>query len=145
MHKCDNEEAGDVIKETVKQMLEKKDIKFFEVEDVIKFDVEGERGSWQAFMRVVEEEKLLVIYSLISYKVNPEKIQEVALLLTDINFGLKIGNFEMDRSSGEIHFKTYLDLAGDEAGEDWIERSLFMNIHTTDHYLPQILKATLSA
>ena len=132
-----------MLMDKVKSLLDQKEIKYFEGENLIKFDVEGERGNWQTFFRVVEEEKLLVIYSLFGYKVTPDKIQEVALMLTDINFGLKIGNFEMNRSNGEIHFKTYVDFVGEDIREDWIERALFVNIHTMDHYLPQILKATI--
>jgi len=133
-----------MIMEKVKQLLDKKEISYFQGEGILKFDVEGERGNWQTFIRVVEEEDLLVVYSLFGYKCNTEKIQEVALILTDINFGLKIGNFELNRINGEIHFKTYLDFAGEETKEQLIERALYSNIYTMDHYLPQILKATVS-
>ncbi len=132
-----------MIAESVKTYLEKKQITYMEGEGLVKIDVEGKRGSWQTYFRVVEEEGLLVIYSIFGYKVSQEKIQDVALLLTDINFGLKIGNFELNRSTGEIYFKTYLDLEGEEVKEEWIEKALLVNIHTMDHYLPEIMKATV--
>lgn len=133
-----------MIIEKVKLFLDNKNISYFEGDDLIKFDVEGERGSWQTFVRVLEEESLVVIYSVLGYKVPTEKVQEAALLLTDLNFGLKIGNFELNRTNGEVHFKTYLNLTEDEINEKYIERTLFINIHTMDHYLPQILKATIA-
>ncbi len=132
-----------MIMEKVKELLANKELNYFQGDGIVKFDVEGERGSWQTFIRVLEEENLVVIYSLFGYKVPAEKMQEVALLLTDINFGLKIGNFELNRTSGEMHFKTYLNMSEEELKPEFIERALFINVHTMDNYLPEILKATV--
>jgi hypothetical protein len=127
----------------MKQFLEQKEIQYMEADELLRIDVEGERSNWQVFFRPVDEEKLLVIYSLFHYKAPAEKLKEVALLLSEINYGLKIGNFEINLENGEIHFKTYLDIVDDNLPQLWIERSISINVTTMEHFAPRIVKAVI--
>jgi hypothetical protein len=51
---------------------------------------------------------------------------------------MEIGNFELDFDSGEIRFKTSLDVTGDRITPDLIKQLVYINVLTIDRYLPSI-------
>ena len=56
--------------------------------------------------------------------------------MTRINYGLNIGNFEMDMHDGEIRYKTSIDVEGGELSSRMVETLIAVNISTTDRYFP---------
>lgn len=61
----------------------------------------------------------------------------VAEYLTRANYGLPLGNFEMDFSDGEVRFKTSLDVEGEEymLTPAMIKSLVYSNVLTMDRYL----------
>ena len=55
-------------------------------------------------------------------RVAEEQRQIVAELLARINYGLNIGNFELDMTDGEIRYKTSIDVEGGELTSGWWKR-----------------------
>ncbi len=51
---------------------------------------------------------------------------------------MEIGNFELDFDSGEIRFKTSLDVTGDRITPALIKQLVYINVLTIDQYLPSI-------
>ena len=51
-----------------------------------------------------------------------------------INYGLNIGNFELDMNDGEIRYKTSIDVEGGELSTRMVETLIAVNISTTDRY-----------
>jgi len=70
----------------------------------------------------------------------------VAELLTRANYGMLIGNFELDLDDGEIRYKTSIDMEGlvplsaeDRSVSKLLWKSLvYANVLTSDQYLPAI-------
>ncbi len=62
----------------------------------------------------------------------------MAQLLTRINYGLIIGNFEMDFSDGEVRYKTSADLRDVELIDGVFGRLVFANVRSMDRYTPAI-------
>ena len=81
---------------------------------------------------------------MINNKIPSDKLNEMAVFFTKLNFGLKVGNFEMNMETGEIHFKTYVEIINEDDGEKGLERAIMLNIITLDHYLSDIMKAIYS-
>lgn len=98
--------------------------------------VSGKHGEWIAFIDVREDEDQIAVHSMIPVEVAPDMRTAVALYLTRANFGLPIGNFELDLDDGEIRFKTSLELAGSQPSDGLIDRLFITNIVTVDQYLP---------
>ena len=63
--------------------------------------------------------------------------------MTRANYGLIIGNFEMDFSDGEVRYKTSIDVE-DEDEDDrlsvaLIKNLVYANVLTMDRYLPGVM------
>ena len=64
----------------------------------------------------------------------------IAHFLTLTNYGLIIGNFELDLSDCEIRYKTSIDVEGDRLTPALIKRLVYTNVTMMDQYLPGILE-----
>ena len=62
--------------------------------------------------------------------------------LTRANYGMMIGNFEMDFTDGEIRYKTSIDVEGDKLSSALIKRLVYANVMMMDEYLPGIVSVT---
>lgn len=82
-------------------------------------------------------------------KVPEARRQVIAEFLTRANYGMVIGNFEMDFSDGEIRYKTSVDLAGGSPLTMLLIKPLvYTNVLMMDKYLPgvmEVLYADVSA
>ena len=62
----------------------------------------------------------------------------VAEFITRANYGLKVGNFEMDMDDGEVRFKTSIDVEKDQLNRTQVSNLVYANVWTMDRYLPGI-------
>lgn len=99
----------------------------------------GENGRWNCYAQAREEQKQFVFYSMIPVNAPEPKRQAVAEYITRVNYGLILGNFELDYSDGEIRYKTSIDVDGDEISEALIRNAVNRNVYTVDRYLPGIM------
>jgi hypothetical protein len=81
------------------------------------------------------------------YAVAPVKVPEmdrlaVAEFLTRANYGLRIGNFELDYSDGEVRYKSSIDFEGQNLTSDFIRNAIYPAVHTMDRYLPGLLRVS---
>lgn len=130
------------LKEATINLLNKKEWRYIEKEGVIKIDVEGSNGTWPSFIKCLDEENKFLYYSLFPSKVPKEKASKIYEVISRINFGLKIGNFEYGKELGEIHFKTAIEFVGEECNvEAMIEKAITTNILTTDEYMGLIMES----
>jgi len=78
------------------------------------------------------------------YAVAPVKIPEAARpaaaeFLTRANYGLRIGNFELDFGDGEVRYKSALDFEGETLTPVWIKNAIYPAVNTLDRYMPGLL------
>ena len=119
------------ITETVKSIAEEAGWSIQEWNGMIKIDADSQNGTWQTFCKILEEEKRFCYYSLCPVNAPKEKIPYMAEVLTRINYGLKVGNFEMDYETGEIHFKTYVDFFGEEDEKPALAQCIYCLLYTS--------------
>ena len=111
---------------------------------------QGQNGRWSCYARVEEEKQIVLFYSYCPVKAPEEKRPILADFLTRANYGLYIGNFEMDFNDGEVRFKTSLDVEGNksvaEEGKEPTElsfalmkRVVYDNVGVMDKYLPGVM------
>ena len=60
----------------------------------------------------------------------------VAEFLTRANYGLALGNFELDMEDGEINFKTILQAPATMLSTALLRPYLLVGVETINHYLP---------
>ncbi len=100
----------------------------------------GEHGEWPCYAQAREADRQLVVYSACPVAVPPDRRLAVAEMITRCNFGLLIGNFELDMNDGELRFKTGLDVEQTELTGHLIRPLVYANVLSMDRFLPAILR-----
>ena len=98
----------------------------------------GENGTWSCLAQAREDESQFVFYSLLPGDVDESQRQAMAELTARINYGLVLGNFELDMSTGDLRYKTSIDVEGAELVDALARQVVYANVMVTDRYLPAI-------
>lgn len=98
----------------------------------------GANGEWTCYAQVHDADQVVLFYSICPVLVPHRQRVRIAELLTRANYGLAIGNFELDFAEGEIRYKTSIHRADEELSPAHIEKLIYTNVATMDHYLPSI-------
>ncbi|MEA4909462.1 MAG: YbjN domain-containing protein [Chloroflexi bacterium] len=106
---------------------------------ILQMGFQGKNGKWTCYSQVNEDQDLFFFYSVCPVNVPEEKRSAVAEYITRANYGLKIGNFEMDYQDGEVRYKTSIDVENDRLNQALISNLVYANLWTMDRYLPGIL------
>ena len=99
----------------------------------------GRHGSWLCWAEAREDQHQFVFYSISPVKVPENKRPAVCEYLTRANYGLIIGNFELDLRDGEIRYKTSIDVEGEDLTQALVKNLVYANLSTMDRYLPGIM------
>ena len=99
----------------------------------------GKNGEWICYAIVREEQRQFLFYSVCMVKPPKTKLANIAEFITRANFGMAIGNFELDLTDGEIRYKTSIDVDGDRLNFDLISNLVYTNVMMMDKYLPGII------
>ena len=96
---------------------------------------QGEAGQWTVAVMASEKQRRLVAYSIAPLSAPAERRAAVAEFLTRANYGLPVGNFEMDLDDGEVRFKTAVDLADALVTDGLIRSLIHANVVLMDRYV----------
>ncbi len=108
-------------------------------ESALTLAFKGEQGRWNCYAKTDESQRQVIFYSFCPVQASPERRLGVAEFLTRANYGLIIGNFELDFGDGEIRYKTSLDVEGNRLTPAFVKQLVYANVLTFDKYLPGIL------
>ena len=100
----------------------------------------GENGQVACFAQVRTDLEQLVFYVMAPVKVPKETRQAVADYITRANYGLRIGNFEMDFQDGEVRYKSSLDFEDVGLSPELIQHAIYPAVQTMDRYLPGLMR-----
>jgi len=105
---------------------------------ILRLAFQGKNGQWNCFALANEDQHRFVFYSICPLEIPFTTRITIAEFLTRSNYGMEIGNFEFDLDSGEIRFKTSLDVTEDRITPALIKQLVYTNVLTIDQYLPGI-------
>ena len=111
---------------------------------ILSMGFQGMNGSWLCYAQAREPEEQVIFYSDLAINVPPDKRLKIAEFITRVNYGMVIGNFEMDFEDGEVRYKTSLDIEGAELTAAMIRQLVYANLVITDRYLPGIMQVMYS-
>jgi hypothetical protein len=100
---------------------------------------QGDAGRWTCLAQCDDAAEQIVFYSICPVTAPADRRGAIAEFLTRANDGLIIGNFELTYDTGEIRYKTSLDVEGDRLTPALMQRLVYANVQTLDTYLPGIL------
>ena len=119
-----------------------------ETGDTVRFSFSGDTGTWMIFVHTLEESGRVAVLSIVP-SLAPESVRdEVGRFLHRSNFGLVVGNFEIDMDGGEVRFRTSMDLDDLELTTAMVRNLIFGNIAVVNDYLPglnRVIHGGLSA
>jgi hypothetical protein len=106
---------------------------------VLQMGFQGKNGKWTCYASVDEEQRIFFFYSVCPIVIPEENRPAVAEFTTRANYGMKIGNFELDYNDGEVRYKTSVDVDNVPFVPQLISNMVYANVWTMDRYLPGIL------
>jgi hypothetical protein len=106
---------------------------------ILQMTYQGKNGKWPCYAQIHEDQQIFFFFSVCPVNAPEDKRLVMAEFLTRANYGLKVGNFEMDYADGEIRYKTSLDVENDRLSDAIMRNLVYANLWTMDRYLPGIL------
>ncbi len=106
---------------------------------VLETAFEGTVTVWPVRILVFEEDVRAVFVSAFPQPVAPEQFDAVSEFCNRANFGLAIGNFELDHDGGELRFRTSIDAEGTTPTLELVRNAVVANVLTMDRYVTGIL------
>lgn len=107
--------------------------------DALSMSFAGKSSTWTCYARAEEEKQMFLFYSYCPVKSPENKRPLLGDFLTRANYGLFIGNFEMDYNDGEVRYKTSIDVEGAELTSPLIKRIVYDNLAVMDKYMPGVM------
>lgn len=130
----------DIFETTIK-FFQEQNWQFEQISDkeTLQLAFQGKNGKWDCYAKVRSEQQQLIFYSICPITAPSSKRSAIAEFITRANYGLAIGNFELDFSDGELRFKTSIDIEGAFLTSELIEGVVYANVTMMDEYLPGII------
>jgi hypothetical protein len=141
MSKTEANENSQQALETLGQYL--KDINWYpqRLKDKTAYRVifSGENGQLACYAQILVDLEQFLFYAVAPVKVPEEMRIATAEFITRANYGLHIGNLEMDFSDGEVRYRSSLDFQGQELTPQLIKLTIYPAVQTMDRYLPGLM------
>ncbi|MNQ94553.1 hypothetical protein D3C85_1100740 [compost metagenome] len=129
------EETKPTLHEVVEGYLNRLEMPYEWVdESILRFEYTGKQGSWIVLVRVEAEQQVCIVYSIYPQAVPEEHRTDVAVFLTQENYDLAVGNFEMDTEDGELRYRTSVDAENAQFTTELFARMLTTNVEIVDYY-----------
>ncbi len=129
------------LSDVVQSFLEDDDWKYEKRSDrdIFLAGISAKHSSYQLVFDVKEDSSQLIIYTIVPQHVPEAYRCEISEFLTRANYGIIIGNFELDFDDGEVRYKTSIDVEGGELTPAMVHQMTLYGISTTDRYFPGIM------
>lgn len=98
----------------------------------------GKNGSLVCLAKARDQLPQVVFYAVCPLRVPEDKRGTVAEFITRANYGLVSGNFEMNWATGEVRFKTSIDVGDAYLSSTMLRPLVYGAVSGMDSYLPGI-------
>ena len=100
----------------------------------------GKNGELRCYAIIRVDLEQLIFYTIAPIKVPEEVRPALAEFITRANYGMRIGNFELDYSDGEVRYKTSLDVENAELTEALVKNLVYAAVLTMDRYITGMMR-----
>lgn len=105
------------------------------------FKIKSKLGRVKFVLNIFKD--FYVSYAHIDLNADEDSRKEVAEYLTRANYGMSLGNFELDMSDGEIRYKVAIDCDHCQLSSQMIEDSLYNPILMFQRYGDEMIKVMM--
>jgi hypothetical protein len=109
-----------------------------EADNVLQTGFRGDNGEWDCLAVALEDSGFFLFYSMCPRTCPPERMPQMIEFIHRANFGLNLGNFELNVDDGEIRFKTSVRLDGESVPYKLCQHLVHHNVLVMDEYMPGI-------
>ena len=102
--------------------------------------VAGEAASYRLVAVVDGERNVVRFLTFLEGKVPETRRREIMEYLTRANYGLLLGNFELDVADGEVRFKCATDIEHHGLSYEQYQSMLYVSVAMMDRYFPGLQK-----
>ncbi len=110
-----------------------------EGQPLLRTGFEGKSGNFTCWAQAREDFHQALIYVVCPIKCPGEQLPLMAEFLMRANFGMLIGNFEMDYEDGEIRYKASIDVENSGLTTALFHNMVVAAVNTMDRYVPGAL------
>jgi len=104
----------------------------------------GRHGNYDCWFQDRPNEQQLMFYARAPTNAVEDKRQAVAEFMTRANYGMVIGNFELDLKDGEMRYKASVDYEHIQVNNAFLKNMSYQVVVNMDRYLPGIMKLLYS-
>lgn len=112
---------------------------------VIKFAYPLSLDYAECLVHVREEYKQVIFHTRAAYAIPPQHLQRAMEYVIDSNTTVKIGALDLDRETGVLFFRTYLDVDEPTLKDKWLELLFDGNIYQLNKYYKGLRELLASA
>lgn len=102
-------------------------------------------GAWDCYAVARELQQQCLFYSQCPIQIPSDRWAAIAEFLTRANYGIPIGNFEINLDNGDIRFKTGINIEDDRLSPALFKGIVQANLDMMTQYLPGITRVGLES
>jgi hypothetical protein len=106
---------------------------------VIRAGYRGEHGTWVCYAQVDEALHRFSFHSLMGLNIAPQYRVPVVEYLTRVNYLLAVGSFDMDLDTGNVRFRTSIELYSCALSVEQVRSLAYTTVRTMDHFFPGVM------
>ena len=108
---------------------------------ILRLPFQGKGGRWNCYaqIRVTREVEQILFYSVLPLNVPVEKRSAIAEFITRANYGMALGNFELDFNDGEVRYKTSIDVTDQDIAANLLRPLIYTNVLMMDKYMSGLI------
>lgn len=108
---------------------------------ILRLPFQGKGGRWNCYaqIRVTRDVEQILFYSVLPLNVPADKLSAIAEFITRANYGMALGNFELDFNDGEVRYKTSLDVTAAEITGNLLRPLIYTNVLMMDKYMAGLM------
>ena len=127
--------------DTVIEQLEQRRIRFAQYRDIpaLMFLYQSSTAIHTCIVDIQTDRPFMRCLLHLDCRAPEERRPAAAELITRINYGLRLGNFEMDFADGEIRYRAGIDVADGELTAEMVDAVIGATAGTVDRYFPAIM------
>jgi hypothetical protein len=106
---------------------------------IVHFGAGSRNGTFTVVLHVLQDRAVVLCHAIAGFRVPEANRTAMAEFITRANYGIMLGNLEMDFSDGEVRYKTSIDLQDGVLTTKMVEVLCAASVTTIDRYLPGML------
>ena len=119
----------------VTEALDARETRYVRIDDEsLMFRLQGGHATYDVLMVADEDLEQVGCLTILSTRVPVDRRHAMAEMVTRANYGMRIGNFEMDFADGELRFRAGIDVEGGLLGAEMVHNMIGLGLSMNDRH-----------